>query len=214
MKDYRQVYDAIKSAMSGNGKFWVNKSIKRLKNCLKEEFRYEHQSFDDLTVDFTNFAMTNHVVKKYEHDKGSFQGYMNTVIENYLKNELKRLRNERSLMFQGKFARQVDMNSIVSQYDLELTNFIEDVVPGTDIMDNPENKVIGDELVDLLHDVFGEESTYLLVYNGKLNQSEGAARTINEKTGQYGISREHFNRKYREKISELEYRLEDGGYTE
>lgn len=202
--DYQEVYNAVKSALSGNGKLRVNWEIRKLKGCLRNEFGYTPQDFYDLTNDYTCTMLKNHVVREnYNPEISTLQTYMNGVVRNYLLNTLKKLRSERSDWISSQ-AGEINECDIVCQYDLDINKFLEENEGNTENLIRPDEIYEYQELKALVRKYL--RKTYRLVFEGRLTQERAA-----------GIEQEplsSFNRNYKNSIDNLVLILKEAGYLD
>lgn len=202
--EFNQVHKAVRSAMSGNGKFKVNWEIRRMKRQLHDEFEYDKQKFDDLTLDYTLAMLENHVVKdKFDPERGNLNAYLTVVTRNYLLNTMKKHRREKDDWIKYK-AGEIRECDVVSQYDTDIDKFIENQVSGIGnlIGLRPDQIYELNELIEIIKgNLTGVD---LMVFQERLTQ-RGAADLLKVSLGKY-------NQQYNNNIGSLITRLSEGGY--
>lgn len=201
---YQQVYDAVKSALSGNGKFKVNYQIRLLKSQLVDEFYFDKEQMDDLIIDYTNAMLVNHVAQeKYDPARSNFQTFINGVVRNYLLNTVKTKRKDKDNWINRRSG-EIAEAEIISQYDTDMESFIENAISGSKRSDRPDEQVSFDELKGIIID--SVSAIDLLVFQGRLTQREAARRS--------GMSLGKYNKVYNTNITLLQKRLKDAGFLE
>ncbi len=203
---YRQVYNAVKSALSGNGKFKVNYQIRLLKSQLVDEFYFNKEQMDDLIIDYTNAMLVNHVAQeKYDPVRSTFQTFINGVVRNYLLNTTKTLRKKKTDWINYKSGEIIESDvSGPAHHDDDIYSFIENAISGSKPTDRPDEQVNLDELKSIIID--SVSGTDLLVFQGRLTQREAARRS--------GMSLGKYNKVYNTNITLLQKRLKDAGFLE
>jgi len=181
------IFELIKMAISGAGKFRVNGKLKELGRILKEQYHYEA---DELVNYVYQYYRESGVARKMEGK--NFPTFMTYVTYYSLKNLEKKLRREKELIQEDFNSNGHEIRGAYSQYLIENTS------DGND----PESLLYAKEMWETLVAFVGEDLAQIVI--GK--------KTRKEKAEELGVDYKHFCRQFSKKLMEFEDFFKQEGY--
>lgn len=137
----------IEKTLRGQGRLDVNQRIRGIVGILIKEYQIP---FDEILVDLICYVHRNRLLEKYDPEKGKLATYVTHCVYYALKAYIRRVKTIEDNPSEGRLGMSVDFLD-----DLGIEALVD--------YNNPEQMVIGRELLDLINDHFGADDAQVLL---------------------------------------------------